>query len=157
LKYLRSEIRDAAANSTTGLVPDWQSVSGTAGASGRAGNVGVDAIRAPYKQCMDYLWHGTAEAGAWCKKLSTWANGIGAANSKDGYQLSGSPSSSNHNLAAVGSFTIAAMANTQEIADAFVAESAKMRDDYWCSSYLGNLYLLAMSRNMWNPDILGVK
>jgi len=51
-------------------------------------------------------------------------------------------------MAAVGSFTIAAMANTQEIADAFVAEFAKMPDDYWYSSYLGNLYLLAMSGNM---------
>ena len=60
-------------------------------------------------------------------------------------------------MAAVGSLTIAAMANTQEIADAFVAESVKMKDDYWYSSYLGNLYLLAMSGNMWNPDILGVK
>ena len=151
------KIRDAAANQSTGLVPDWQSVSGTAGSGSRSGNFGFDAIRAPYKQCMDYLWHGTAEAGAWCKKLSTWANGIGVTNIKDGYRLDGSPSSNNHNLAAVGSFAIAAMANTQEIADAFVAESVKMRDDYWYSSYLGNLYLLAMSGNMWNPDILGVK
>jgi endo-1,4-beta-D-glucanase Y len=151
------KIRDAAANGSTGLVPDWQSVSGTAGSGSRSGNYGFDAIRAPYKQCLDYLWHGTAEAGAWCKKLSTWANGVGVTTLKDGYTLSGSPTSNNHNMAAVGSFTIAAMANTQEIADAFVAESAKMRDDYWYSSYLGNLYLLAMSGNMWTPDILGVK
>jgi endo-1,4-beta-D-glucanase Y len=151
------KIRDAAANSNTGLVPDWQSVSGTAGSGSRSGNYGFDAIRAPYKQCLDYLWNGTAAAGAWCKKLSTWANGVGVGSLKDGYSLSGSETSRNHNMAAVGSFTIAAMANTQEIADAFVAESAKMRDDYWYSSYLGNLYLLAMSGNMWNPDILGVK
>jgi endo-1,4-beta-D-glucanase Y len=151
------KIRDAAANATTGLVPDWQSVSGTAGSGSRSGNFAFDAVRAPYKQCMDYLWHGTAEAGAWCKKLSTWANGIGVTNIKDGYQLNGSATSSNHNMVAMGSFTIAAMANTQEIADAFTAESAKMKDDYWYGSYLGNLYLLAMSGNMWNPDILGVK
>jgi endo-1,4-beta-D-glucanase Y len=151
------KIRDAAANASTGLVPDWQSVSGTAGSGSRSGNYGFDAIRAPYKQCLDYLWHGTAEAGAWCKKLSTWAHGVGVTALKDGYTLSGSATSNNHNMAAVGSFTIAAMANTQEIADAFVAESAKMRDDYWYSSYLGNLYLLAMSGNMWTPAILGVK
>jgi endoglucanase len=151
------KIRDAVANGSTGLVPDWQSVSGTAGSGSRSGNFGFDAIRAPYKQCLDYLWHGTAEAGAWCKKLSTWANGVGVATLKDGYTLSGSATSNNHNMAAVGSFTIAAMANTQEIADAFVAESAKLKDDYWYSSYLGNLYLLAMSGNMWTPDILGVK
>jgi endo-1,4-beta-D-glucanase Y len=151
------KIRDAAANSNTGLVPDWQSVSGTAGSGSRSGNYGFDAIRAPYKQCLDYLWNGTPEALAWCKKISSWAYGVGVSSIKDGYQLSGSPSSSNHNMASVGSLTIAAMANTQEIADAFVAEAAKMRDDYWYSSYLGNLYLLAMSGNMWNPDILGVK
>jgi endoglucanase len=151
------KIRDAAANASTGLVPDWQSVSGTAGSGSRSGGFGFDAIRAPYKQCLDYLWHGTEAGGAWCKKLSTWAYGVGVDKLKDGYQLSGSSTSNNHNMAAVGSFTIAAMANTQEIADAFVAESVKMKDDYWYSSYLGNLYLLAMSGNMWNPDILGVK
>jgi hypothetical protein len=59
-------------------------------------------------------------------------------------------------MAAVGSFAIAAMTNTQEIADAFVGEAVRLRDDYWYSSYLGNLYLLAMSGNMWTPGILGV-
>ncbi|HET9959917.1 MAG TPA: glycosyl hydrolase family 8 [Polyangiaceae bacterium] len=151
------KIRDAAANSSTGLVPDWQSVSGTAGAGSRAGNYGFDAIRAPYKQCLDYLWNGTPEALTWCKKISSWANGVGVTKITDGYQLNGSPSSNNHNMASVGSLTIAAMANTQEMADAFVGESVKMKDDYWYSSYLGNLYLLAMSGNMWNPDILGVQ
>jgi endo-1,4-beta-D-glucanase Y len=151
------KIRDAAANGTTGLVPDWQSVSGTAGSGSRSGNYGFDAIRAPYKQCLDYLWNGTAEALAWCKKISGWAYGLGVDKIVDGYQLSGSASSRNHNMAAVGSLAVAAMANTQEIADAFGAETAKMKDDYWYSSYLGNLYLLALSGNMWNPDILGVK
>ena len=60
-------------------------------------------------------------------------------------------------MAAVGSLTLAAMANSQEITDAFVGESVKLKDDYWYSSDLGNLYLLAMSGHMWNPDILGVK
>lgn len=151
------KIRDAAANSSTGLVPDWQSVSGTAGSGSRAGNYGFDAIRAPYKQCLDYLWNGTPEALTWCKKISSWAYGLGVNAIKDGYQLNGSVSSNNHNLAAVGSLAIASMANTQEMADAFVAESVKLRDDFWYSSYLGNLYLLAMSGNMWNPDIIGSK
>lgn len=58
-------------------------------------------------------------------------------------------------MAVVGSLAVASLANTQEIADAFVQESASIRDDFWYSSYLGNLYLLAMSGNMWNPDIVG--
>ncbi len=151
------KIRDAAANASTGLVPDWQSVSGTAGSGSRSGNFAFDAVRAPYKQCLDYLWNGTPEAQAWCKKITTWASGVGVGQVKDGYQLNGTATSNNHNMVVVGSLAVASLANTQEIADAFVAEAAKMRDDYWYGSYLGNLYLLAMSGNMWNPDILGVK
>jgi len=150
-------IRDAAANGSTGLVPDWQSVSGNAGSGSRSGNFGFDAIRAPYKQCLDYLWHGTPAALAWCKKISTWAHGVGVTSIRDGYTLSGSPTSNNHNMAIVGSLAVAAMANTQEVADAFAAEAARMRDDYWYSSYLGNLYLLALSGNMWTPEMLGAK
>lgn len=49
---------------------------------------------------------------------------------------------------------VCSLANSREIADAFVAESVRMRDDFWYSAYLGNLYLLAMSGNMWTPDTL---
>lgn len=147
-------IRDAAANATTGLVPDWQSVSGTAGAGSRKGYYSFDAIRAPYKQALDYLWNGNESAGAFSKKITTWAYGVGVGSIKDGYQLNGTPEGSSHNLAVVGSLAVAAMANSQEVLDAFVEESIKLRDDYWYSGYLGNLYLLAMSGNMWNPEIV---
>ena len=73
----------------------------------------------------------------------------------DGYQLDGRQAGQHHNLAAVGSLAVCAMANTQTITDAFIAESVKLRDDYWYSGYLGNLYLLAMSGNMWTPEIVG--
>jgi endoglucanase len=148
-------IRDAAANTSTGLVPDWQSVSGTAGSGSRKAYYSFDAMRTPYKHALDYLWNGNAAAQAWCKKISTWANGVGAESLKDEYQLNGGAQGSNHNLAAVGSMAVAAMANTQEIADAFAAEAIKLSDDYWYSGYLGTLYLLALSGNMWNPDIVG--
>lgn len=147
-------IRDAAANATTGLVPDWQSVDGRAGSGSRVGYFGYDAVRAPYKQTLDYLWYGTEKAGTWAKKLSTWANGIGVKSLKDGYQLNGTTQGSNHNMAVVGSFAVAAMANTQQIADAFAKEVVNISDDFWYSSYLGNLYLLALTGNMWNPEIL---
>ncbi|HEX2958376.1 MAG TPA: glycosyl hydrolase family 8 [Chitinispirillaceae bacterium] len=147
-------IRDAAANSKTGLVPDWQSVDGRAGSGQRKGYYSFDAIRSPYKQTMDYLWHGTKAAGDWAKKLSTWANGVGVGSLKDEYNLDGSSRGSNHNMAAVGSFAVSAMANTQQIADAFATEVLKFRDDYWYSGYLGNLYLLALTGNMWTPEIV---
>jgi endo-1,4-beta-D-glucanase Y len=148
-------IRENGADDSTGLVPDWQSVSGTAGAGSRKGYFSFDAIRTPFKHALDYLWHGNESAGAWCEKISSWANGVGVTTLKDEYQLNGSPVGTNHNLAVVGSMAVCAMANTQPVLDAFVAESVKMRDDFWYSAFLGNLYLLAMSGNMWNPDLVG--
>lgn len=145
-------IRDAAAHDGTGLVPDWQSVSGNAGAGSRKGYYSFDAIRTPFKHGLDYLWNGNPEAGSWCKKITDWANGVGVTRLRDEYQLDGSQVGSNHNLAVVGSLAVCAMANTQSMADAFVEESVKLRDDFWYSGYLGNLYLLAMSGNMWNID-----
>ena len=150
-------IRDAAANNATGLVPDWQTVSGSPGPAGRKGYYSFDAIRAPYKQTLDYIWNGNQKAFAWCKKISTWAYGVGPSKIVDGYQLNGSASGSNRNLAAEGSLAVAAMANTQEVLDAFAAEAIKKNDDYWYSGYLGNLYLLALSGNMWNPEIVNKK
>jgi endoglucanase len=149
-------IRDNAANAQTGLVPDWQSVEGRAGAGSRVGYFAYDAIRAPYKQTMDFLWHGTAKAETWCKKLTTWAhNSVGVRNIVDGYDLNGNKRGSNHNMAVLGSMAVAAMANTQSILDAFVDETLTRTDGYWYSGYLGNLYLIALSGNMWNPDIVG--
>lgn len=147
-------VRDAAANPSTGLVPDWQSVSGTAGAGSRKGYFSFDAIRTPYKHALDYIWNGNEPARAWCEKITTWAHGVGVENIRDGYQLNGSVEGSNHNLATVGSMAVCAMANTQTVLDDFVAESVTLPDDYWYSGYLGNLYLLAMSGNMWNPDLV---
>jgi len=148
------KIRDAAANPSTGLVPDWQSTSGTAGAGSRKGYYSFDAIRTPFKHGLDYLWNGNEQARAWCEKISGWAYGQGVGSIVDGYQLNGSRAGSNHNLAVVGSLAVCSMANSQEVVDAFVAETVKLRDDYWYSGYLGTLYLLAVSGNMWTPEIV---
>jgi len=148
-------IRENGENDATGLVPDWQSVSGTAGAGSRKGYYSFDAIRTPFKHGLDYLWNGNESARTWCEKISDWAHGVGVTTLKDEYELNGSPVGSNHNLAVVGSLAVCAMANTQTVLDDFVAESVKMTDDFWYSAFLGNLYLLALSGNMWNPDLVG--
>lgn len=147
-------IRDNAAHAQTGLVPDWQSVQGRPGAGSRVGHYGFDAIRTPFKHALDYLWHGTEPVRAWCEKVTNWAYGVGVGTLVDSYQLDGSPAGQYHNMAVVGSLAVCASANTQEVVDAFVAESAKLRDDFWYSGYLGNLYLLAMSGNMWHRDMM---
>jgi endoglucanase len=147
-------IRDNGANAATGLVPDWQSVSGSPGPSGRNGYYGFDALRAPYKQTLDYLWNGNAKALAWCKKISDWAYGFGVSKIKDGFQLNGTLQGNYHNMASVGSLGVAAMANTQQVVNAFADECTKLKDESWYCGYLGNLYLLALSGNMWNPEIV---
>jgi endo-1,4-beta-D-glucanase Y len=147
-------IRDAAAHPSTGLVPDWQSVSGTPGAGSRKGYFSFDAIRAPFKSGLDYIWHGNAAAGAWCERLSTWAHGQGVGSIVDEYNLDGSRVGSNHNMAVVGSMAVCAMANSQDVADAFVEETGRLSSGYWYSKYLGNLYLLAVTGNMWNIDLV---
>ncbi len=147
-------VRDAAANPSTGLVPDWQSVSGTAGSGSRKGYFSFDAIRAPFKSGLDYLWTGNEAAGAWCERLSSWAYDQGVGSIVDGYNLDGSRAGSNHNMAVVGSIAVCAMANSQQVADAFAQEAGRLNDNYWYSKYLGNLYLLALTGNMWNIDLV---
>lgn len=67
-----------ASSGTTGLVPDWTNSSGGV-AGGDASkyedggkNFVYDAIRTPFRSAIDYLWHGNADAKAYCTKLSTW-------------------------------------------------------------------------------------
>ena len=87
-------------------------------------------IRAPFQESLDYLWHGNEPSRARCEKITTWAHGVGAGRLVDGYRLDGSASSRNHNMA------VCASANTQQVFDDFVAESAKLRDDFWYSGTL---------------------
>jgi endoglucanase len=144
-------------NASTGLVPDWQTVSGTAGCSGRTNYFRYDACRAPYRIALDYLWNGNEKAKAWCVKVSNWANGVGAANIKDGYNLNGSANGSNHTSSFVGSFAVAAMCNSQAITDAFAADCSKLRDKLWFNICTRMLYLLAMTGNLWKNDMVEVQ
>ncbi|MBP1663923.1 MAG: hypothetical protein H6Q19_1063 [Bacteroidetes bacterium] len=104
-----------AANSTTGLVPDWQSSTGGIATGGHSGNYQYDACRVPWRIALDYLWNGNTKAQQWCTKITNWANGKGASNIKDGYKLDGSPVGSNNSSAFVGAFAVGAMCNSQPI------------------------------------------
>jgi len=139
------------ANKTTGLVPDWQSLDGGQAGGGRNHSYGFDACRVPWRIALDYLWNGNEKAKEWCTKISSWAYGVGPANIKDGYSLDGRATGRYHNMSYVGGFAVAAMCNSQEVADAFGAEVAKMRfDNYWYHGFLGNCYMLTMLGNMWH-------
>ncbi|HEX3018735.1 MAG TPA: glycosyl hydrolase family 8 [Chitinispirillaceae bacterium] len=138
------------ADKTTGLVPDWQSLNGGQASGGRNHSYGFDACRVPWRIALDYLWNGNEKAKEWCTKISNWAYKVGPANIKDGYSLNGNSTGRYHNMSYVGGFAVAAMCNSQDVADAFGTEVARMPfDNYWYHGFLGNCYMLAMTGNMW--------
>lgn len=141
------------AHPTTGLVPDWQTYDGRPD-----GNYGYDACRVPWRITLDYLWNGNEEARKWCTKVASWAYKIGPANIKSNYNLDGSGGGGWPGMSYVGAFAVAAMAHSQEVADAFGKHIASMSfDSYWYHAYLGNCYMLTLSGNMWRPGLSGVR
>ncbi|MCX7726164.1 MAG: glycosyl hydrolase family 8, partial [Chitinispirillaceae bacterium] len=148
-------ILNNSANSTTGLVPDWQTVNGQ---PIKETNYKYDACRTPWRIGMDYLWNGNKKAEAWLKKISDWVykwaseNG-GLKSIKEGFTLSGTPLGSNHPMCFVGGFAIAAMANSQQMVNEFGKDLLTIRDTYWFTFSLTPLYLLLLTGNQWNPNI----
>ncbi|MCE5332474.1 MAG: hypothetical protein LLF95_10115 [Bacteroidales bacterium] len=148
------KLLNASANPTTGLVPDWQTASGTPGPAGRVGYFGYDACRAPWKLALDYLWNGNTEAKNWCVKISNWAYGVGAENIVDGYELNGTPRGNNGlNSAFLGGFTVSMMANDYTKVNNFATVLARLNDTYWFNLNTRVLYLFALTGNFWEPDI----
>ncbi len=69
-----------AAGGTSGLVPDWCTATGQVSSEAnqyedQGRNFIFDAIRTPFRAGIDYLWHGTPAAKAYCEKISTWLMG----------------------------------------------------------------------------------
>jgi hypothetical protein len=142
-----------AANPTTGLVPDWQSSTGTPGSGSRSGNYTYDACRVPWRIALDYLWNGNTKAQQWCTKITNWANGIGASNIKDGYKLDGSPLGQYNSSAFVGAFAVGAMCNSQLITDAFSTQLSQLNENYFYHHYLRLIYFHVLSGNFWMPNL----
>ncbi|NLD94680.1 MAG: T9SS type A sorting domain-containing protein [Fibrobacter sp.] len=150
-------ILEKTANQSTGLVPDWHTYNGQPYSGSRNGKTyHYDACRVPWRMAIDYLWNGNERALAWCKKVTDWANKVGASNIKDGYSPDGNPTGSYNNQAFVGAFATAAMCNTQTISDAFADQMAKLKTNtgYWYHGFLGTIYTLTMTGHMWTPDLL---
>jgi endo-1,4-beta-D-glucanase Y len=154
---------NASANEVTGLVPDWQSAGGMPGGDppqpNRNPNYSYDACRVPWRIALDYLWNGNEEAKDWCKKVTNWADDIGAQNIVDGYTLDGEPLEGMryHNNSFVGGFAVGAMCNSQTVADNFGTEmnSSTLRNDtYWFNLCTRAIYLFVMTGNFWKPEKL---
>jgi endo-1,4-beta-D-glucanase Y len=147
---------ERGANATTGLVPDWQMVSGSGTVpDGRKMIYEYDACRVPWRITLDYLWNGNQNAKTWATKISTWANGKLSSNDlKNGHNLDGSGVGGNAEMAFLGGWAVSAMANTQTIANAFGTALASRNDSYWYHRHTGNMYLLTLTGNMWKEDML---
>lgn len=148
------KILNNGANSTTGLVPDWQTVEGKP-TSSRVYNFAYDACHVPWRMALDYLWNGNENAKNWCTKVSNWAYDIGPENIVEGYKLDGTPTGHYHTSAFVGGFAVAAMTNTQEVADAFGADLKKIKDTDCFNLSSRCLYLMTITGNFWEPLRMG--
>jgi len=146
-------ILNASANATTGLVPDWQAYNWSCGTcGGRVTYYRYDASRVPWRMAMDYLWNGNTTARDWCTKVTNWANGIGAHNIVDGYNLNGSVNGLYHNSAFVGGFSVGSMCNSQVMVDTFSSEMKTLNDQQYFNLTLKCIYFLILSGNFWKPD-----
>jgi endo-1,4-beta-D-glucanase Y len=149
-------ILNASADKTTGLVPDWQSVSGIPSGnppqSNWIGYYRYDASRVPWRIGLDYLWNGDTLARNWCTRVTNWAGGIGPSNIVDGYDLDGGVRGQYHNSAFVGGFTIGAMCNNQTLVNNFASELVGLNDSHYFNLSVRCLYLLAASGNFWEPQ-----
>jgi endo-1,4-beta-D-glucanase Y len=153
-------ILENGANHETGLIPDWQSYDGIAGGSQGGGWTSYyryDASRVPWRMSLDYLWNGNTTARDWCTKITTWANGIGASNIKDGYQLDGTVAGQYNNSAFVGGFAVGAMCNSQTIVNNFASRLKYLEGMGWDDTYfnlsLRCLYELTLTGNFWEPGL----
>jgi 1,4-dihydroxy-2-naphthoyl-CoA synthase len=79
---------------------------------------------------------------------------VGIGQIKEQYSLNGGAIGGGHAMSVVGSLAVAASANSQETVDTFVKEAVSLKDEYWYSGYLGAVYLLAMSGNMWHREMM---
>ncbi|MFP4165305.1 MAG: glycosyl hydrolase family 8 [Chitinispirillaceae bacterium] len=150
---------ERAAHDSTGLVPDWQDADGnpierSATADTPDTLYRYDACRTPWRIALDYLWNGNEEAKEWCTKITDWANGVGADNIVDEYELDGTPTGSSRNMAFTGGLAVGSMCNSQEVVNNFGEVVDNMNASHWYSQHLGNVYLLALTGNMWHKDII---
>jgi len=151
------------ANATTGLVSDWHSVKDGAPYKRADANhwqdttYSYDACRVPWRITLDYIWNGNEKAKTWATKISNWANGKLTANTlKNGHFRNGDASGDGNDaeMAFLGGWAVGAMANSQAAADAFGTKLANRNDSYWYHRHTGNMYLLALTGNMWKEDML---
>jgi len=153
------------AHTTTGLISNWQNVKTGAPNVGPSGNVGNDAIyshdasRVAWRMSLDYLWNGNTRAKAWLTKVTNWVvNDLGVDNLKENHNIDGTIANSNNTaagMAFLGSFAAGSLANDNASVRTALLDKIKNRNDsYWYHRHTGNMYLLALTGNMWNKALI---
>jgi endo-1,4-beta-D-glucanase Y len=113
------EVLDKAANPRTGLVPNWVKADGTPLDDRQ---YGYDAMRTPWRICLDAVWNDDPRAIAFLTKLDAFFKSVGVQNIQDKCNLDGSnPGGTYHNAAGV------AMAATTAIVDS----DSGYRQSFW--------------------------
>jgi len=148
-------ILNNGAHATTGLVRDWQSYDGGDPPSGWTDYYRYDACRVPWRMALDYIWNGDMDAHDWCIKVSNFANSIGPANIRDGYELDGTVVGTYNNSPFVGGFAVGGMSHSQAMVDNFASRLLTLDGVGWDDQYfnlsLRCLYMLVLTGNFWDP------
>ena len=154
---------NANANTTTGLVSDWQKADGTPGGAGCGMNYAFgglrysyDAARTPWRIMTDYLWWNTATAQTYSDKVSDWVAGPlgGIAKVKDGFEQNGTVTGLYQNSTFIGAFAVGSMSKSQSRANNFAAafkNLTSINDPNYFNKTLRSLYALTLTGNFWNP------
>jgi endoglucanase len=149
-------ILERAAHATTGLVPDWTDVNGTPGGTTdgcpKSANYAYDAARTPWRIATDYVWWGTPQGKTWLDRVTDFiADNGGIYQVGDGYSISGTRISQNHNSTFTGAFALGAMAHSQARADEFMTGFlAITSDDAYFQETLRAVYLL-LAAGLFTP------
>ena len=148
------ELMTAAADKTTGLVPDWCDESG--GALGT--HFSWDAVRTPWRMAWAWAWHGHADAQARSSAMVKWImekTDNDPSKIVQGYDLNGNenPSSFPYKVGFTGAFTCAGMVDSayqQWVNNGYLLTNSQDAADNYYQRTLVVMYLLLLSGNMQN-------
>ena len=151
------EIINLARNSSTYLVPDWCTASGTPASevtwNQYKDHYYYDAVRTPWRIALDYLWFGDSRAYDFCNGITGFFQTFAPSQIVNGYYLDGRPIASYHDPAFVGTAGAGSMASGyNSFAQSMYPEvKATTLNEYYQSS-LRLFALMVMSGN--SPNLL---
>lgn len=138
-----------AANSTTGLVPDWCTQDG----NNLGSDFGYDAVRTPWRIAWAYSWYGHQAASEICSKMVTWIRNSTSDDPnkiKGGYSVSGGAKVDYSNAVYAGCLSCAGIvsaSNQDFVNKGFTATNRADASTYF-NKTLQVLTLLTLSGNL---------